>query len=63
MDQVNKFRYKSDIPNLIAPSFSNVRHNYKAWDVKLQMFPEMVSLTYVIIIIIILNNNKHNDGG
>ena len=57
MDQVNKFKYKSDIPNLIAPSFSNVHHNYKAWDVKLQMFPEMVSLTYVTIIIIILNNN------
>ena len=63
MDQVNKFRYKSDIPNLIAPCFSNVRHNYKAWNVKLQMFPKMVSLTYVTIIIIILNNNWHNDGG
>ena len=49
VDQVNKFRYKSDIPNLIAPSLSNVRHNYKAWDVKLQMFPKMVSLTYVTI--------------
>ena len=58
VDQVNKFRYKSDIPNLIAPSFSNVRHNYKAWDVKLQMFPKMVSLTYFTVIInFILNNN------
>jgi len=28
VDQLNKFRYKSDIfPNLTAPSFSNVRHN------------------------------------
>ena len=58
VDQVNKFRYKSDIPNLIAPSLSNVRHNYKAWDVKLQMFPKMVSLTYFTVnITCILNNN------
>ena len=47
VDQVNKLRYKRDIPNLIAPSFSNVRHNYKAWDVKLQMFSIKDSISFI----------------
>lgn len=44
VDQVNKFRYKTDVPSI-------VHHNYIAWDVKRQMFLRWYLLCVLLLLL------------